>query len=195
MARGRPRQFDAEEALDRALEVFWRKGYEGTSLPDLTAAMGINRPSLYATFGNKEDLFGKALDRYAELRGAYVEAALAQPTAKKVAECLLFGAVECLTSPRGPRGCFVVQGALACSDEAASVKAALVERRKSADAAVRRRFQKARAQGDLPKSADPAALASYVSTVVRGMSVQAASGASAKQLRQVAELAMRAWPK
>jgi AcrR family transcriptional regulator len=195
MARGRPRQFDAEEALDRALEVFWRKGYEGTSLPDLTEAMGINRPSLYAAFGNKEALFHKAIERYSQQKGSHVREALAQPTAKKVAEHLLRGAVDFLTSSKGPRGCFVVQSALVCGDEAEPVKAALMKTRKDADAAVRRRFQKAHADGDLPKSANPVALASYISTVIRGMSVQAASGASRKQLGEVAELALRAWPK
>jgi AcrR family transcriptional regulator len=194
MPRGRPRQFDADEALDRALEVFWRKGYEGASLPDLTAAMGINRPSLYATFGNKEQLFCKALDRYVEARGAFVREALSQPTARKVAEKLLCGAADSLTDPHSPRGCFVVQGGLVCGDEAESVRAALAERRKAADLALRRRMERASKEGDLTKRANPAGLANFLSTVIRGMSVQAASGATRKQLKQVAELALRAWP-
>src|ERR1051325_3475900 len=103
--RGRPRQFDTEKALDRALTVFWQKGYEGASLLDLTRAMGINRPSLYAAFGNKEALFRKALDRYAEGQAAYIRAALEAPTARAVAERLLHGTVELLTDPRNPRGC------------------------------------------------------------------------------------------
>src|SRR5437588_3573741 len=112
MPAGRPRTFDAEKALDRALKVFWRKGYEGTSLPDLTKAMGINRPSLYAAFGNKESLFRKALDRYAEGPAAYMREALNKPTARAVAERLLGGTIDLLTDRRNPRGCHMVHGAL-----------------------------------------------------------------------------------
>ena len=118
MPRGRPREFDVDEALDRALEVFWRKGYEGASLPDLTEAMGINRPSLYAAFGSKEDLFRKALARYAEGPTAYACEALKAPTARAVVERLLAGTANLLSDPRNPRGCFAVQGALACGEEA-----------------------------------------------------------------------------
>src|SRR5579859_3096090 len=114
MPRGRPREFDAEKALDAALAVFWRKGYEGASLPDLTEAMGINRPSLYAAFGNKEDLFHLALDRYAEGPGAFVQKALEERDARTVAERLLCGAVLLVTDPRRPHGCLLVHGALAC---------------------------------------------------------------------------------
>src|SRR6266852_3492764 len=121
MPRGRPRAFDIDKALDRALGVFWRKGYEGTTLSDLTEAMGINRPSLYAAFGSKEGLFRKALDRYAEGPAAYVREALNEPTARAVAERLLGGAADLLTDPRHPRGCLAVQGALACGEAADSV--------------------------------------------------------------------------
>src|SRR6266481_5755440 len=108
---GRPRAFDVDQALEAALKVFWAKGYEGASLPDLTRAMGINRPSLYAAFGNKQSLFKKALQRYINGHASYVQDALNQPTARSVAEKLLQGAVRNLTNPNNPRGCLAVQGA------------------------------------------------------------------------------------
>src|SRR3954466_14672758 len=111
MPRGRPRAFDVDEALDKALKVFWRKGYEGATLPDLTRAMGINRPSLYAAFGSKEALFRKVIDRYVEGPASYVRAALAEPTARAVAERLLAGTIDVVTDRHNPRGCLIVQGA------------------------------------------------------------------------------------
>ena len=194
MPRGRPREFDVEKALDRALKVFWRKGYEGASLADLTRAMGINRPSLYAAFHSKEALFRKALDRYAEGPAAYVHEALQEPTARAVAERLLGGAIDLLTDRRNPRGCLLVQGALACGEAAESVRRELCSRRASGEAALRQRFERALADGDLPADADPADLARYVVTVLRGMAVQAAGGANREELRRVVEMALRAWP-
>jgi AcrR family transcriptional regulator len=193
--KGRPREFDVDTALDRALKVFWRKGYEGASLPDLTGAMGINRPSLYAAFGNKEALFRKVLDRYVEGPAAYLRAALDEPTARAAAERLLGGAVDLLTDPRNPRGCLMVQGALACGEAAESVRRELASRRVAGEVAVRQRFERALAEGDLPADSDPADLARFVVTVIRGMAVQAVGGASREELRRVVEVALRAWPK
>jgi len=138
---GRPRAFDVDQALDQALKVFWRKGYEGASLPDLTRAMGINRPSLYAAFGNKEALFRKALDRYDDGPAAYVREALEEPTARAVVEALLRGAVDLLSCPRNPHGCLMVQGALSCGSTANPIRRELATRRAAGEAAIRRRFQ------------------------------------------------------
>lgn len=194
-ARGRPREFDMEEALDRALHVFWRQGYEGTSLKDLTDAMGVSKPSLYAAFGNKEDLFRLAFDRYAEHGpGAIQRAALAEPTARSVVQKLLYGAVDWLTDPNNPPGCLAVQGALSCSNAAESIKFELCDRRSASEAALAERLERARAEGDLAPDADPAALARFIVTITQGMSVQAASGASRDDLAQVADMALRAWP-
>src|SRR6202162_4156030 len=106
---GRPRSFDTDRALDRALQVFWRKGYEGATLADLTKAVGVNRPSLYAAFGDKEALFRKALDRYLNGPAAYIQEALKEPTARAVVERLLRGAADLNTAPRNPGGCVTVQ--------------------------------------------------------------------------------------
>src|SRR6516225_9529344 len=100
MPAGRPRGFNLEQALDRALDVFWRKGYEGATLPDLTRAMGINRPSLYAAFGNKEALFKKAIDRYVEGPGCHVTEALAEPTVRNVIERLFYCTIDLVTNRR-----------------------------------------------------------------------------------------------
>jgi AcrR family transcriptional regulator len=192
--RGRPREFNADEALDRALEVFWRKGYESASISELTEAMGINRPSLYAAFGNKEELFRKALDRYAQGPAAYTYEALEERTARAVAEHLLRGAVDALTDPNNPHGCLGVQGTLTCGNAAASIKEELCERQTRWQAALQRRFERARREGDLKAGANSADLAQYVATVLQGMAVQAAGGATRQQLRKVAELALYAWP-
>jgi AcrR family transcriptional regulator len=194
VAKGRPREFDVDEALDCALRVFWCRGYEGATLPDLTAAMGINRPSLYAAFGSKEELFRKALDRYVEGPAAFVREALNEPTARAVAERLLGGTIDLVTDRRNPRGCLIVQGALACGETAESVRREVAARRVAGEVALRQRFERALADGDLPAEADAADLARYVVTVMRGMAVQAAGGASREDLRRVAELALRAWP-
>jgi AcrR family transcriptional regulator len=190
---GRPREFDVDQALDRALRVFWRKGYEGTTLPDLTAAMGINRPSLYAAFGSKEGLFRKVLDRYAEGPACYLGEALKQPTARAVAQRLLSGAIDMATGRQTPRGCLMVQGALACGEAAESVRKELASRRLANEAAIRERFERAASDGDLPVGSRPADLARYLVAVIQGISVQAAGGASRAELRRVAALALRAW--
>lgn len=193
-SRGRPRAFDVDRALDRALTVFWRKGYEGASLPDLTRAMGINRPSLYAAFGNKEELFRKAMDRYAQGPASYAVCALEAPTARAVFERLLCGGIDMLTNPRHPRGCLAVHGALACGDAAESVRKELIARRATLIDALRDRFERAKSDGDLPPDTDPAVLARYAATVLHGLSIQATSGATREELQRVAEIALRAWP-
>ncbi len=195
MQKGRPREFDADKVLDKALHVFWERGYEGTSLSDLTEAMGINRPSLYAAFGNKEELFRRALDRYAEKGpGAVHREALAEPTAKAVVEYLLRSVAKSLTDPCNPAGCLAVQGALTCGDAAESIKQELCKRRSAGEQDLRQRFERAKTEGDLSPDSDPAALARYVMTITQGMSVQAAGGASRADLLAVAEMALKAWP-
>jgi AcrR family transcriptional regulator len=194
MPGGRPRQFDSQKALDAALLLFWRHGYEGTSLAALTRAMRINMPSLYAAFGNKETLFRKALDRYLQKPASYLPKALEEPTARRAVEKLFRGAIDMVMNPRHPDGCLLVQGALAAGPAAASVRKELSLRRAAAETAVRRRLERAISEADLPASVDAGQLARFIITALWGLSVQAAGGATQAQLNSVVEVAMRCWP-
>ncbi|MCD4523677.1 TetR/AcrR family transcriptional regulator [Nocardioides sp. cx-173] len=187
---GRPREFDLDEALDRAVEVFWRQGYEATSLTDLTSAMKIGKPSLYAAFGSKEELFRKALDRYTAGPGSYALRAALEPTAKRVAEAFLLGTIAATTRPGSPHGCLGVQAALAASDEGLVVHDLLAEWRDGARAGLEARFRRAREEGDLADGSDPARLARYILTVSNGLAVQAAGGVAPEELRGVVEEAL-----
>jgi len=194
MAMGRPREFDVDKALDLALQVFWRKGYEGASMADLTETMGITKPSLYSAFGNKEELFRKALDRYVDGPGGYFQVALAKPTARAVVEHLLYESADAVTDPNHPPGCLAVQGALSCGDAAESIKQELMSRRAKGEQDLRERVERAIAEGDLPSGSDAADLAAYLSAILQGMAVQAAGGTTRAQLRKIAEMALRTWP-
>jgi AcrR family transcriptional regulator len=193
MPRGRPREFDADKALDEALLLFWRHGYEGTSLAALTQAMGINTPSLYAAFGNKEGLFRKALDRYLQKPASYLPNALEEPTSRQVVQKLFQGAIDMVMNRRHPDGCLLVQGALASGPGCELIRKELTQRRRAAEALVRRRLERALAEGDLPARAEPTTLARYVITIVWGMSVQASGGATRAELEDIAAMAMRTW--
>ena len=188
---GRPRGFDEDAALEAAMRVFWEKSYEGATMADLTEAMGINRSSIYAAFGDKEALFRRAVDRYSEGRMTYMKEALAQPSLLEVTAGLINEAVEFLSTPGNPRGCLSVQGALACSTEAEPVKQAMIERRRSGDAALKKRVQQAKSAGELPGEIQPADFARFLSSIMAGLSIQAASGATKAELRRVAEIALR----
>ena len=193
MIMGRPRAFDMDQALDQALHVFWEKGYEGTSITDLTEAMGINPPSLYAAFGNKETLFKKALNRYEARRDEIFEEAFAAPTAREAIERLLESVAERLSGKDGPSGCLMVQAALCGSEECDSVRKDLAARRAQGEILIRKRLERGKKEGDLLKDADLVDLARYLATVMQGMAVQAAGGASRKELRAIANTALRAW--
>ncbi|MGA1835916.1 TetR/AcrR family transcriptional regulator [Herbiconiux sp. 11R-BC] len=192
--RGRPRGFDLEQALDQAIEVFWRQGYEGTSLSDLTAAMGINRPSLYAAFGNKEQTFKLAVDRYAEIDMAYADRALSAPTAFEVVSRYLRDNVDAVTTPGKPPGCLSIQGGLSAAPNDDPIVKYLAGRRADGEQRFAERFARAVEEGDLPVGEDPADLARYVSTVSTGIAVQAASGATRAALHRVVDRALRVFP-
>jgi AcrR family transcriptional regulator len=191
---GRPKEFDPDQALAAALDVFRRQGFEGASLTALTKAMGITRPSLYAAFGNKEELFKNALDRYRSDCTVFRGEALAEPTSRRVVERLLQSAADAQTDKSHPPGCLVTTGALVCSEEGEPIRRVLAALRGDAQAALQSRLEQARAAGDLAADADPAALASYVMAVIQGMAVLAASGADRAALHGVVQVALRAWP-
>jgi AcrR family transcriptional regulator len=189
---GRPRGFDCNLALDRAMEVFWAKGYDGASMAELTKAMGINSPSLYGCFGNKEGLFKAVLDRYAEQRVQFLDDALAEPTAREAVGTLLSSAARLYAEENDRRGCLLVQGGLTCGSN--SIPEELAKRREKVEVALRDRFVRACEEGDLGADVRPAALARYVVSVLTGMGIQATGGASRAELDEIADLAMNAFP-
>jgi AcrR family transcriptional regulator len=194
VTRGRPREFDADQALANALRVFWSKGYEGASMADLTEAMGITKPSLYAAFGNKEALFSQALDLYEREKLAFVSRAFDAPTARGVAARLLHGAIELLTGQGCPGGCLIVANSVACGDEADSIRGHVVARGAAAKRALLERFEQAKRDGDLPPQIDAQGLTAHLTALMQGMSVQAGAGASREELEQLVETSLAMWP-
>ncbi|MFE2939816.1 TetR/AcrR family transcriptional regulator [Streptomyces sp. NPDC059255] len=191
---GRPREFDIDQALERAMRVFWARGYEGASLAELTGAMGITKTSMYAAFGSKEQLFRKALQRYGAGPAAYATRALEEPTARAVALAFLRGAVRTTTPPGGPSGCLTVQGALASSDGSRAVHDLLVDWRNDAGVRLEERFRRAVDEGDLPCNADPRCLARFIMAMGFGIAVQAANGLGTAELDEIVDTALLGWP-
>jgi AcrR family transcriptional regulator len=195
--RGRPREFDLDEALDRALPLFWRDGYEGASVNEIAEAMGVSKPSLYAAFGDKESLYLRALSRYGERqRARHADILDAQPDARKAVEAFLLSVVDAHTDPALPGGCMVVSGTTTCDGSAVpeSVKQALCEALKVGENTIGERLVRARREGQLAPSVDVTALATYFNTVLAGLSVQAKGQACREVLRGVVRSAMGAWP-
>jgi len=192
--KGRPREFCTDAALAAALRVFWSKGYEGASMAELTEAMGITKPSLYAAFGNKESLFRKALDLYENEKLDYMRQALDAPTAREVAARLLRGALANQTGQNSPKGCLGVISSMACGAEAESIRQEVIARRVSSQRAVLDRFERAKTEGDLPADTDVQGLASYLMVILQGMAVQAGAGASCAELERLIDTSLAMWP-
>ncbi len=193
-ARGRPLEFNQNEALDKAINVFWSRGYEGASMAELTEALGINKPSIYAAFGNKEALFRKALERYKTGPIAFVGEAMKAPTARQAVEKLLMQAADFFSDENTPNGCMIVQGALTCGESAHTIQQELIASRGNFEAMLTQRFDLAKKQGGLPSNVNSKQLAKYIATIHQGMSVQATSGATREELLAVVEIAMKNWP-
>ena len=193
--RGRPRAFEREVALERAMEVFWRHGYEGTSLAELTKAMGINAPSLYAAFQSKEDLYMEAIDLYLARRRALMERVYREePTARAAVERMLREAVESLVTSGLPKGCMLTSSGASCSAESEPMQRALGEKRALGRKLMKARMDKGLRDGELPRGTDTGALADFYGMVFQGMAMQAADGATRKALLAAVATAMRAWP-
>jgi AcrR family transcriptional regulator len=193
--RGRPLSFDRDAALEQAMHVFWERGYEAASIADLTAAMGITPPSLYAAFGDKEKLVLEAIERYALGPGAAGPRALKEePTARGAIERWLHESADELTRPCHPKGCMVVMATTNCSVAAEHVQNALTKRRAGAIADLKSRIQQGIDGGELPADTDAKALSNFYSTVYQGMSMQAKDGATRASLLATVDAAMRAWP-
>lgn len=193
--RGRPRAFDRDVALRKALNLFWERGYEGTSLSDLTNAMGIASASLYAAFGSKEALFREVMALYGALFGAQPRQALREgPTARAAIAAMLRTTADVITQPDSPPGCMLILAAPTGAIENSEVRAFLAERRRDMFITIRDRLDRGVADGDFIASPDRVeAIARYYTTVVQGLSVQARDGASRADLEGVITCAMAAW--
>ncbi|MES2637584.1 MAG: TetR/AcrR family transcriptional regulator [Pseudomonadota bacterium] len=192
--RGRPLEFDQKMALEAAMNVFWSRGYEGTSMAELTEVMGINKPSIYAAFGNKEELFRQALAHYVAGPAAFVTEVKKQSTARQVVESFLQQAAAFFTNKNTPNGCLIVQAALTCGQSSSVIQRELIVYRKRFEDSFAERFEVAKAQGDLPLQVNSQQLAKYIATIHQGMSVQASSGATHEELKAIVEMALRNWP-
>jgi TetR/AcrR family transcriptional regulator, copper-responsive repressor len=192
MRTGRPRSFERDEALERAIAVFWERGYDATSIAQLTETLGIGAPSLYAAFGDKRTLFFEAVDRYLRTYAAFTERALAEePKARDAVERLLRDAAAAYTRSDRPRGCLLITAATNCSPQSADVAARLRELRAVGARALEDKIARS---GELPAHTDARAVASFYGAVLQGMSAQARDGASRAELEQIAAAALRAWP-
>jgi len=191
---GRPREFDIDTALDRASDLFWRNGYDGTSLTDLTTAIGITPPSFYFAFGSKEQLFERVLERYVSGHLSFFEEALRQPTARAVAERVLNGFADAYTDPSHPPGCLGLNCSLPCPEDADPIRTMLARMREETRTRLRKRFEQAKQTGDLPAGSQPSDLARLVLVVGWGMAVDAQSGAKRKDLHRIVAATLKAWP-
>jgi AcrR family transcriptional regulator len=188
---GRPIGFHKEAALEAAMLLFWKRGYEGTSMADLTQAMGLNPSSIYAAFGDKHALFSLAVKRYMGTRAQYATNALEEPTLEKVVRTLFDNTVAFLTAPGHPPTCMTLAGAMGCSVDATPARDLMTEVRKQNQVAIRKRLLQARKSGELSKEINVDDYTRYLSTIIAGLSIQAANGSTKAELKRTAQMALR----
>lgn len=192
---GRPRSFDRTEALARAMEIFWRLGYEGASLADLTGAMRINRPSLYSAFGSKESLFAEAIARYEEIEGRDITRLLDEaPTARAGIEATMRHNARTYVAEGRPRGCMIVLSMVLGTPESESVRRLLAARRRAGEDELRQRIERGKREGDVSAHVKAGRMASFFTTVLQGMSIRARDGAGQDELEGIVDAAMACWP-
>jgi AcrR family transcriptional regulator len=188
---GRPIGFDKDAALEAAMLLFWKRGYEGTSMADLTQAMGLNPSSIYAAYGDKHALFSLAVKRYMETRAQYATKALEEPTLKTVIRALFDNTVAFLTTPGHPPTCMTLAGAVGCSVDATPARDLMTEIRRQNEVAIRERLLKARKSGELPRDIDVDDYTRYLSSIIAGLSIQSANGSTKAELKRTAQMALR----
>ncbi|MGL4729903.1 MAG: TetR/AcrR family transcriptional regulator [Bosea sp. (in: a-proteobacteria)] len=193
--RGRPRAFDQGVALNAAMRLFWQRGFEGVSISELSQAMGINAPSLYATFGDKRQLFEASVEAYLAGHGCYaIEAILQEGTARAAIERLLVSAAAYLTDPRMPSGCMVVLSAINCAEQDTDLRDTMAAKRNASADAIRDRIRAGVAKGETPRGFNADAMAALVTATFQGLSIRARDGATREELESVARLLMQQWP-
>ena len=187
---GRPLSFDPDAALEQAMLLFWRHGYEATSLSDLTKAMGVTPPSIYAVYGDKKGLFLKAVQRYLTQPISPAEVIAQAPTAREAARVMIEGAAQAFTNDKTPPGCLLASSAIACSNDAADVREELASLRRGIETCLREKIEQDARTGTMPADTDAEMLAAFVTTIIQGMSTLARDGASRGKLARVAKAAM-----
>jgi AcrR family transcriptional regulator len=188
---GRPISFDKDAALEAAMLLFWERGFEGTCMTSLTQAMGLSPSSIYAAFGDKHTLYRLAVKRYLETRAQYAVRALEEPTLEKVIRALFGNTVAFLTTPGHPPTCMTLAGAMGTSVDATPARNLMTEIRKQNEVAIRERLLQARKSGELSKDINVDDYTRYLSSILAGLSIQAANGSTKAELKRTAQMTLR----
>jgi AcrR family transcriptional regulator len=189
--KGRPRNFDEDQAIDAAMRVFWEKSFEGTTMTDLTDATGLSRSSIHAAFGSKEGLFLKAVERYKSRQMGYIPKALAEPTFPRAIEALFRGIVNYLSIPGNPKGCLSIHGALACGNDGKLVTQVMAKWYRSNENRIKERIQQAQREGELSRDVNAADYARYIATIMIGIGIQAVNGAGRAELTRTVDMTLQ----